>query len=72
MKHVLEAERELKSYLEGVINGWHHGPTPSDAEVRKHVRAVLDNVGSDQDRQWLQKQTVDLLEEALTFVRLDT
>lgn len=71
MKHVLEAERELNSYLHGVINGWHNGPTPTEQEVWKCVRAIFDNVGSDHDRQWLQRQTVDLLEEALTYVRLD-
>ena len=71
MKHLLESERELSSYLREVINGWHNGPTTTEEDVWEHVRAIFDNVGSDHDRRWLQKQTVDLLEEALTFVRLD-
>lgn len=73
MMHTVEdAERELTHYLRGVVEGWHKGPTPTEQDVWKHVHSVFSKVESEEHRRRLQEQTVDLLEEALTFTRLDT
>lgn len=66
----LEIELELKSYLRGIVEQWHKTPTPTEQEVWEHIWHIFSRVKSENERQWLQKQTVDLLEEALTFVRL--
>ncbi|WP_293813641.1 hypothetical protein [uncultured Aquitalea sp.] len=64
-------EEELNSYLYGVVSAWHQGVMPTESEVWSHVESVFSRVDSDRDRQQLQMNTVDLLGEALTYIRLD-
>lgn len=72
MQHVQEVEAELNSYLQGIIEQWHKTPPPGEQAVRDHVCSLLARLGSDEERRYLQEKTVDLLEQALTFLRLDT
>lgn len=72
MKRILDIESELSSYLQGIVEQWHKAPTPTEQQVWEHVRHTFLQVESEQERQWLQEQTVDLLEQVLTFVRLDS
>lgn len=72
MQHLQAVEAELNSYLQGIIAQWHKTPSPSEQEVREHVASLFARLASDEERRYLQEQTVDLLEKALTFIRLDT
>lgn len=72
LKRILEIESELSCYLQGIVEQWHKAPTPTEPQVWEHVRHTFSLVESECERQWLQGQTVDLLEKALTFVRLDS
>jgi len=72
LKRILEIESELNNYLQGIVELWHKAPTPTEWQVWEHVRHTFSLVESERERQWLQEQTVDLLEQALTFVRLDS
>lgn len=71
MKNVTESEQELRHYLKGIVEGWHRVPTPTEQELWQHVNAIFARVESEEQRQQLQERTVDLLEEALTYTRLD-
>jgi hypothetical protein len=72
MQHLHAVEAELNSYLQGIIEQWHKAPAPGEREVREHVRSLFARLASDEERRYLQEKTVDLLEKALTFIRLDT
>lgn len=72
MQHLPAVEAELNSYLQGIIEQWHKTAPPSEQEVRDHVRSLFARLDSDEERRYLQEKTVDLLEKALTFIRLDT
>lgn len=72
MQHLQAVEAELNSYLQEIIAQWHKAPAPSEQEVREHVGNLFARLASDEERRYLQEQTVDLLEKALTFIRLDT
>lgn len=71
MQHLPEVEAELNRYLQGIIEQWHKTPPPGERAVRDHVRSLLAQLGSDEERRYLQEKTVDLLEQALTLIRLD-
>ncbi|KJV24790.1 hypothetical protein VI06_21055 [Aquitalea magnusonii] len=72
LKHIIEIESELSRYLQGIVEQWHKAPTPTEQQVWEYVQHTFSLVESERERQWLQEQTVDLLEKALTFVRLDS
>lgn len=71
LKTVQDVEQELRRYLYSVVDGWRQDAPVTEDELWRNVRDILSQVPLREDQQWLQNKTVDLMEEAITFTRLD-
>jgi hypothetical protein len=72
MKTVQDIEQELRHYLCGVVDGWQQEKYVTEEELWRNVQKFFTQVPLTEDQQWLQDKTVDLMEEARTYARLNT